>query len=165
MTKAFDVRKYGYNFRISEEAFRRKKERFTYERIARQYDTIYPFRTLCAKMHYEKEYVSAKELAEYGEKYMAGVLLEHEILNTDTLYKRVYGECYLFGVNKRNLFDKVAYGVISSELAAVLVDYWNLTPPQNGIRGVEMLPKYSAFFAYDKTKMANVLAPLPDNMK
>jgi hypothetical protein len=160
-TLNYSVLKYNYKTTIDEIGFRNHRFRFQYEKLARLYNR-YDFRIACAKEFYQEDYAHPKSLM-LQENYKEAIEYRFNPEN------KIQADLALNDIFKRSEFfaqdgsmPKYATLVLEKRLqpetAAILLDYFDIRDtkvPQ--VRLITLLPKYAAFFAYDRAKMAAIV--------
>jgi len=150
---SYDILKYGWSFDMSEESFRLRKDRFTFERLAREYESEAVFKQAVGFYLYDNPKAYIRGLVRPNPQ------VDSALSRFANLYENFRLD-YIEFLNKGNVLDRLIQCDISPEGACMIMDYFNMLEipaPLDKIRVTALLPKYNAFIGYDKGKAAQIV--------
>lgn len=153
LSKDYDIVKYNWAFNLKEETFRLRRDRFTIERISREYGDDEPaFKHALGFYLYNNPKAMSKGMLQPNLK------VNEAVYRFKNLYKTV--ETELRGSKKITrgwLIDYFLQGKLSPETVIVCMDFLEIKELGPPLPMFKRLPKYAAFIAYDKAKMWQIV--------
>jgi Gp59 loader of gp41 DNA helicase len=150
----YNILKYNWSFNLSEEAFRSRRDRFTFERLAREYEDEPIFKQAVGFYLYDNPKGIARNLTR------PNPIVESALSRFSNLYENFRLDYVIF-MNKPPILAGVVDGSISPEGACIMLDYFNIgfdiPDPWRKIRSTSLLPKYNAFIGYNKSTISEII--------
>lgn len=154
----FDISKYGWTSKLSEESFRIHRDRFIFERIAREYKEEQYVKMAIAAVLYNNPKAYIKELIRPN-KFAEAAIYRHA-----HLYENFPMQYISFMLSSAGLYSMLLNDEITPENAAICYDmegidwikgdWWGNIPP---VRKIKLFPKYAKLIGYDKAKIAQAI--------
>lgn len=158
----YDVLKYQWSFNLSEEAFRLRKDRFTFERVAREYGDEATFKQACGFYLYDNPKGVIRGLIRPNLR-VDNALSRYANMISSLPYLIKMDCCEVDVKDKNSILKGVAEDLISPESACVFLELYHdfeIPEPWNKLRVCKLLPKYQAFIGFDKGKVAGIIQSL-----
>jgi hypothetical protein len=154
----YDIAKYHWKTNVNEESFRASKNRFVFERLARQYETEARFKQGLGAVLYNNPKAYVRDMI------MPNVIAINAINRHEYFYEKFQRDwesmSAFVGTEKagKEWAQNIIEETISPESAVIMFDIfgWDMLPTWK-IRAVELLPKYAPFVAYDKAKVFQII--------
>jgi hypothetical protein len=156
---SYDVIKYNWSFKLDEDTFIRRKDRFTFERLAREYGDEVTFKRAVGYYLYCNPKGVCRGLVRPNPDVNAALDRIHWSTNT-------FRKNYRTGYTIDYIYRDVAEGTIDPEFACMYLDFFlgpNFVVPDNWkkIRKCALLPKYNAVVGYSRKAVADVMNTKP----
>lgn len=154
VSPSYDILKYHWKFRVKEENFRLIKDRFLFERLAKEYQEEAYFKLALGAFLYDNPKGWARDLVRPNK------VAEGLIYRMTDLYTGFEFHYKLFQISSYGLMQQVLMGEHPPEIAAILYDLHKEELSDyaiHPIRKVKLLPKFSAFIGYDKAKVFEIM--------
>jgi hypothetical protein len=153
LSDSYDILKYHWVFKIKDETFRIHKDRFLFERLAREYETEPVFKLALGAFFYDNPKGYLRKLIR------PNFVVDQALARHDLLYINFAADYCKFQLSSAGLARLIEIDEISPESAAIIYD---LNPEKyplskSPIRKIKNLPLYSAFIGYDKAKVFAII--------
>jgi hypothetical protein len=156
--------KYNWAFKLDMQTFRYHKFRFTFERLAKEYPNEWEFKQAVGFYLYTNPKNSLRGMIRPNGNINAS------LERFDNLYGRFetnYGK-FIDHYHNDDLEGAIIAKSIEPESAAIMYDFF--APKfdrliDSKIRDVKLIPKFSAFVGYDRSKIAAIVKRLDEQAK
>lgn len=147
----YDILKYNWKFKVGEDTFRLHRDRFLFERLAKEYQDEGTFKQAVGFYLYCNPKSRAKGL----------IRLNKEVEDALLRFSDLYGVFEREQKTLNTLPISYIFSVLAPESICIYWDYngkdFSEFIKYKQMRKLNLLPKYNAFVAYDKTRIAAIV--------
>jgi hypothetical protein len=167
----YDVSKYNWKTKINEDTFRKHRDRFLYERIARDYESEHDFKVATAYMLYKDPKLHADEMvrsvALTGNALLISLALDRH-RNLESNFEKDF--LYLKDKDKQSFSNTVFELIDESIRPESVAILYNINRTNEAVvnsfkkspfKAVRLIPKYASTFVYNEAKICAFLDSMP----